>query len=81
MGHSEHGFQGFYPISRLYAIIVIQDFQNYLDHILPNSESIFALSLQIFSRTQFHSIETGSHSFSGFLNTSLVFLIFSLCAK
>ena len=78
MGHSEHGFQGFYPISRLYAIIV---FQNYLDHILPNSESIFALSLQIFSRTQFHSIETGSHSFSGFLNTSLVFLIFSLCAK
>ena len=48
-----------------------------------NSESFFALTLWslngIFWRTQFHSIYNGSDSFPGFLNTSVVFLIFSLC--
>ena len=29
MGHSEHGSQGFFPLPRLYAIIVLKDFQNY----------------------------------------------------
>ena len=29
MGHSEHGFQGFYPLPRLYVVIVLQDFQGY----------------------------------------------------
>ena len=35
MGHSEHGSKGFFPLPRLYAIIVLQDFQNYLDHFIP----------------------------------------------
>ena len=29
MGHSEAGFQGFHPLSQLYAIIVLQDFLNF----------------------------------------------------
>ena len=29
MEHSEHGSQAFYPLPRLYPIIVLQDFQNY----------------------------------------------------
>ena len=35
MGHSEHGSQSFYPLPRLYAVIVPQDFQNYQDHFFP----------------------------------------------
>ena len=29
MQHSEHGSQCFYPLLRLYTIVVLQDFQNY----------------------------------------------------
>ena len=28
MGHFEYGSQGFYSLPQLYAIIVLQDFQN-----------------------------------------------------
>ena len=51
----------------------------------PNSILLFPLSLWplnwIFWQTQFHSICNGSDSFPAFLNTSLVFLIFSWCVK
>ena len=29
MGHSENGSKGFYPFPRLYAIMILEDFQNY----------------------------------------------------
>ena len=29
MEHSEHGFQSFFPLPRLYAIIGLEDFHNY----------------------------------------------------
>ena len=77
MGHSEHGFQGFYSLLPLYAII--------LPSLSANSVSFLTLSLgplnRIFWNTQLYSIYGGSDSLPGFPNTSLVFSIFSLCVK
>ena len=35
MGHCEYGSQGSFPLYRLYAIIALQDFQNYQDDFFP----------------------------------------------
>ena len=73
----EHGFQGFYPLLGLYAII-LQSFS-------ANSASFFTLSLwplnAIFWITQFRSIYNGSNGLPGFLNTSMISPIFTLCVK
>ena len=79
MNHSEDGFQRFYHLPRLYAVIDLQDSKISKITFLT-SGSFFALSLwpinRMFWRTQFHSIYCQSDSFPGFFNTSLVLLIF-----
>ena len=84
MNHSEDGFQRFYHLPRLYAVIDLQDSKISKITFLT-SGSFFALSLWplngMFWRTQFHSIYYRSDSFPGFVNTSLVLLMFFLFVK
>ena len=75
-GHSENDSQGFYPLLRLYTIILV-----FLCQFCINFWTVPVTSQwNILSHTV-HSIYNGSGSLPGFLNTSLVSSIYSLRVK
>ena len=80
MGHSEHGFQGFYSLL-LFCHKSCTGFPKLVRSLFTTFASFFALSLwpldRIFWGTQFHSIYSWSDNLPGFLNTVLFFFSIS----
>ena len=78
MGHSGDGFQSFYTVRLLYAIIILQDFLNQWNYFFPLLDGFLRCGLDL-------SIEYfDAHSFTVYkmeLMASLVFLTFSFYAK
>ena len=78
MGHSGDGFQSFYTVRLLYAIIILQDFLNQWNYFFRLLDDFLRCGLDL-------SIEYfDAHSFTVYkmgLMASLVFLTFSFYAK
>ena len=76
MRHSEADFQGFCSLPWLHAIIVLQDFLNWLDHFsyfwIIFCAVIVITQWNILTNTQFVSIYNERDGFPGFLNIFLM---------